>query len=279
MNEVSAEDLQELLEIADKVVSRLLSIESKEYLLVASDYDEIFRGLHNLKGTFAMLGLTGELISLVQETETLFEKNKDKDQIETSDFHVLYKASTEIHEFLESGKIPKTFEQIKKCSFCLEDPLHNKPEACRNNEKNLIDYNEGLGIFKMIQIPKLPVKEASILVIKSSFKSCPYLDQLSKSGVAYDRIDCFSEIEVLRGRIQHYKALYICVDDIDAPLVSVLRTINILNKKIHFILYGRMRELPASEDYSQFIYTWIGTRNRASLNTFIDLVQKIAKAA
>lgn len=169
MSEATDFDLQELLDVSESVVAHFLSIEKRSFHLTPSDYDSIFRGLHNLKGTFAMLGLPSELVQLVQETETLFEANKGKDSIQKPDFQVLYKSSTEIHEFLESGKMPKTFDQIKKCSLCLEDPIRHKPESCKNNEKNLIDYNEGLGIFKQIQAPVGPRIVNSVLVIKSSF--------------------------------------------------------------------------------------------------------------
>ena len=253
------EDKQELLEIVDKVLNELLIIEQKSLQFSQDQFENIFRYLHNIKGTLAMLGYPDDVVTLVHRNENLLAEGADKNTISQTTFSILYTSMTQLASYLISGQLPKDFQQIVKCEKCKSAPEIFMPEECKSNFKeNFINTVSELHIEESGY--KKDESAAEILVISTNVKNCPLCSELKANGRPYHTMACVKDLARLGKDILKYKVIIIDVDHSTAPFFLTLRILNTVHKKCFIIACGEKKNTDHSNDFSDICYFWIGKK-------------------
>jgi len=189
-------EAEDLLELAEK---SLLKVEKGGPL--KQNYDEIFRAFHSLKGAAGMLELT-DLQDHMHKIESLFEKFKDKNQMDAKEATFFLESIDSSRKLLSGEKIQFNYSLNKSTSQTDKKttPAMTKPTETHNlTHKNLVfivdDEPEILEILK----ETIESESISIQTFNNPKEALSKLAQLNPSAILSDmKMPEMSGLELLK---------------------------------------------------------------------------------
>lgn len=196
-------------------------------------YNETFRVLHNLKGTFSMLGLL-KLSNFVHRSEARLLSIKNDKHIMPGMISYFIKIGENILNALEDGSFDIHQEALAECWNCLEKSFK---EACNNKPISQTNTNH-------------PTKKIVIISKKDERDIINKID----NKFEYKLYDCPNKVYHQKEDILNADLVLICDELNESNPFSFIKVINLVNKNCLVYLLRGKREIDLPEHYKNRIF-------------------------